>query len=117
MPEDISQDAEATLSRYTIHVPEKDKYGNDIPHVLAYVRQALSNAGLHGRVVTRSVQGDWQSKGTLGYATHFMSLVTVDAPNTPEALEIIKTISGAIKELTEQEAVYITKQPLEVYLI
>lgn len=119
-PDSISdptqQDDVSQIARYTIHVPVRDNTRNEIPHVLAAVRQALSDSGFPGRTVVRKTEGDWT--GAEGaYDTEEMDLVMVDAPDTDENLQAILDAAKGVKELAGQEAVYVTVQPLRTYLV
>ena len=120
MADNESQDTQnpgGNIARFTIHVPDKNMKGEDIPHVLAFVRQLLSSSGLHGRTVIKS-EGDWQGgKTPVGYDTQRTSLVIIDAPDTPETFNIIQNAAHGIKELADYENIYITKHPLETYLV
>lgn len=100
------------LARYTLHVPVRDNTGKEIPHVLANVRKMMTAAGFHGRTVIRRAQGDW-----MDLPTEEMDLIMVDAPNAPEILEAMKNIASGVKQLAGQEAVYLTVQPIQGYLI
>lgn len=109
-------DTPQQLARYTIHVPVRDNTKNEIPHVLAAVRQALSDSGFPGRTVIRKTEGDWT--GAEGaYDTEEMDLVMVDAPDTDDNLQAIIEAAKGVKELAGQEAVYVTVQPLRTYLV
>jgi hypothetical protein len=110
------QDDGQDLARFTLSVPLRDLSGREIPHVLAAVRQALSDAGFDGRNVIPLVQGDWKS-GTQGYETEDVSMVMIDAENTPENLKAIKMAAQGIKETAGADKVYLTVQPLRTYLI
>jgi hypothetical protein len=104
------------LARYSIHIPVRDNNKNEIPHVLAAVRQALSDSGFPGRTVLRKAEGDWT--GAEGaYDTEEMDLVMVDAPDTDENLQAILQAAKGVKDLADQEAVYVTVQPLRTYIV
>jgi hypothetical protein len=100
------------MARYTIHIPRLDNEKEEIPHVLGAARQALQQAGFDGRTVIPNAQGDWQD-----YDTEEMALVMVDTDDTPENLQAILQVAAGVKELAKQEAVYVTKTPVETYLV
>jgi hypothetical protein len=104
--------ATGAMARYTIHVPLYDNDKKEIPYVLGAARKAMTQAGFDGRIVMSPVQGDWKD-----YDTDEMALVMTDAPDTPQIVQTLMTIAQGIKALTAQAAVYITKQPIETYLI
>lgn len=101
-----------TMARYTIHVPVRDNSGQEIPHVLAAAREALTQTGFPGRTVFRKAQGDWKD-----YETEEMDLVMADAPDTPENRQAILDVARKVKDLAEQEAVYVTVQQIDTYLV
>ena len=108
-----SSDPNATqLARYTIHVPVRGTDGQEIPHVLAAVRQAMTDTGFPGRLVLRKTQADWRE-----FETEEMDLVMADAPDTPENRQAILQIADQVKELAEQDAIYVTVQQLDTYLV
>jgi hypothetical protein len=110
-PDAVSDNGPVQTARYTLHVPMKDNDGRNIPHVLGAVRQTLTYVGLHGRTVLKG-EGDW-----MDFESEDMALVMVDAPNNEHTDYLIKTIAEGIKALSGQEAVYVSKAPLETWLI
>lgn len=104
------------LARYTIHVPVYDNNKSEIPHVLAALRAALTQQGFPGRTVIRKAQGDWDGDET-SYDTEEMDLVMIDAPDDPETLNGIIIAAQGVKELAQQENVYVTVQKLTTYLV
>lgn len=100
------------MARYTIHIPVHDKDKNELAHVLQAVRIALTQAGYNGRTVIRRAQGDWQN-----YDTEEMDLVMVDAPDDPQHLQQIMTIAQGAKSLSQHPAIYVTKQPVETFIV
>lgn len=113
---DQGSDSGEQLVRYTIHIPVRDNDKKEIPHVLAAIRQVLSDSGFPGRTVIRKAEGDWtRAKGS--YDTEEMDLVMVDAPDTPENLQAVLAAAKGAKDLADQEAIYVTTQPLRAYLV
>jgi hypothetical protein len=112
----VEMDDGQEMARYMIHVPIRDNNGQEIPHVLAMLRQTLTNSGFYGRTVLPGAQGDWQGSEQ-GYETEEMAIVMVDADTQPDTLEAIKEAARGVKEAAQQEAVYLTVQPLKTYLI
>ena len=104
------------LVRYTIHVPVTDNNHREIPEVLAALRKTLTDSGFPGRTVIRKAQGDWSGEST-DYDSEETDLVMIDAPDTPENLQAIIAAAKGVKELAGQEAVYVTSQPLQAYLV
>ena len=104
--------AVSPMARYTLHLPVHDKDKNEIAHVLGAVRKALTQAGYNGRTVVRRVQGDWQD-----YDTEEMDLVMVDAPDDQQHLQQLMQIAEGAKMLSGHPAIYLTKQPVETYLV
>ena len=100
------------MARYTIHVPLHDEDKQQIPHVLGAVRKTMTQAGFDGRIVLSPAQGDWKD-----YDTEDIALVMTDAPDDPTTLQTLMTIAQGAKALAGQPAVYLTKQPIETYLI
>lgn len=100
------------MARYTIHIPVHDSERKEIPHVLGAVRQAMTDAGLEGRTVVRRAQGDWKDN-----LTHEVDLVMADAPDDPGTLQLIQTIAQGAAQLSGQQAVYVTKSPIQTYLV
>lgn len=115
-PDTTDDSSVEQLARYTIHVPVTDNNHREIPHVLAALRQTLSDSGFPGRTVLKNAQGDWQGSET-AYDTEERDLVMVDAPDTPENLQAILDAAQGIKDLSGQEAIYVTVQPLRTYLV
>lgn len=101
-----------SMARFTIHIPLYDQDKKEIPHVLGATRRAMTMAGFDGRIVVSPAQGDWKD-----YDTEDMALVMTDAPDDPTTLQSLMTIAQGVKALTNQPAVYITKQPIETFLI
>jgi hypothetical protein len=116
LEEAIPQDGGQELARFEIHVPLKDASRKDIPHVLAQLRQALTQAGFPGRTILPQTQGDWGG-GPTSFDTDEQAIVLVDTPDTPENLEAIKGAAQAVKDLSGQQQVYITVSPLRSYLV
>ena len=104
--------AQPAMARFTLHIPLFDSDKRQIPHVLGAARKAMTMAGFDGRIVVSPTQGDWKD-----YDTEDIALMMTDAPDTPDTLQSLMTIAQGIKALTNQEAVYLTKQPIETYLI
>ena len=84
----------------------------EIAHVLGAVRQALTQSGFNGRTIIRKAQGDWQD-----YDTEEMDLVMVDAPDDPATVQKLTVIAQGAKALAQHPAIYMTKQPIETYLV
>lgn len=114
--QDVELDDGTDLARYIIHCPLKDNQGREIPHVLGMLRQALTNAGYHGRTVLPLAQGDWAGQSD-SYDTSDMALVMVDADTSPETLQAIKEAARGVKQAAQMDTVYLTVQPLKSYLI
>jgi len=102
----------STYARYTIHVPVRDDTGNEIPHVLGNARRALTTAGFHGRTVIRKTQGDYGD-----FDTQEMDLIMVDAPNDEKTRNAMRALAKGIKHEVNQDAVYLTVQPIEYEMI
>lgn len=100
------------MARYTIHVPVVDGQKNEIPHVLAAVRQAMTDLGFEGRIVIRRAQGDWKD-----FDTEEVDLVMTDAPDDPATQQKITTVAQGVKTLAGTDAVYLTKQPITTFLV
>lgn len=100
------------MARYTIHLRVHNDSKQEIAHVLGAVRKALTGMGFNGRTVIRRAQGDWKD-----YDTEEMDLVMVDALDDPQTLQQLMTIGQGAKQLGGQDAIYITKQPIETYLV
>lgn len=111
---DVSQGEQ--MARWVIHVPSRDNGQNEIPHVLDAARRALGDVGFQGRTVLRGAQGDWQGDEQ-NYDVEEMSLIMVDAPDAPESETAILGVAQLIKAMTDQEAVYVTKQAITTYLV
>jgi len=107
-----SESMGAPMARYTIHIPVYSSDKRELAHVLKAVREALTKAGFNGRTVIRKAQGDWQN-----YDTEEMDLVMVDAPDDPSHLQTLMTIAQGVKALANHPSVYLTKQPIETYLV
>lgn len=115
-PEQPSGPLPVQLARYSLHVPARDNDGKELAHVLGQIRQELTDAGLSGRTVVPKVQGDWQGDESF-YETEEMHVIWIDAPDDPQVLQAIIRIAGRVKELAGQEAVYLTVQSIQAYLI
>jgi hypothetical protein len=101
-----------SMARYAIHIPVRDADRNEIPHVLGAARQALSDAGLEGRIVLPNVQGDWSD-----YQTDEIAVVMTDAPDDPSVLATVKEIATGVKQLAMVDAVYVTVQPIQTFIV
>lgn len=115
---DVSQgqDQGQQMARWIIHIPSRDNDQKEIPHVLDAARRALGDAGFQGRSVIRGVQGDWQGDEQ-NYDVEEMNLVMVDAPDDPNTETAILGVAQLVKAMTDQEAVYVTKQAITTYLV
>jgi hypothetical protein len=100
------------MARYAIHIPLLDAERNEIPHVLGAARQAMTEAGLEGRIVLPSVQGDWAD-----YQTDEIAVVMTDAPDDPGVLATIRTIAEGVKQLAMVDHVYVTVQPIQTFIV
>lgn len=100
------------MARYSVHIPMKDKDSNEIPHVLGAVRQAMTDAGLEGRIVLTGVQGDWAD-----YQTDELAVIMADAPDDPNILAQIKEIAAGAKMLIPDASIYITVQAIQTYIV
>src|SRR4051812_43705974 len=94
-----TDDGSQESARYELHVPLKDEQRRDAPHILASLRQALTNAGFPGRTIIPLTQGDWGGDAT-SHDTDEMAIVMIDAPDTPENLEAIKTAADGVKQVS-----------------
>lgn len=101
-----------TQARFTIHVPVRHKEGHQMPLILGSVRKALTAAGLQGRVVIRSAEAD------LGDAKpQEVDLVIVDGEDDQITDTAVKSVAMGLKGLSNHDAVYVTKEPLEAWLV
>lgn len=93
-------------ARFTIHIPAHDKDGKMLHHLIPAVRQLLNQGQLHGRMIIKDVEADWED------SSHKTHLLIIDGLNSGEVTSQIKDIATAVKEMGELEGVYVTVQPL-----
>lgn len=83
-----------------------------MPLALSSVRNALTASGLSGRMVIRSAEAD------NGDATPSnIDMVIVDGEDDPTTDNAIKAVVEGYKSLTNHQAIYVTKQPIESWLV
>lgn len=98
-------------SRFTIYVPQRHREGHKLPLVTSSVRNALNAAGLISRIILSSVEAD------LGDQIQETEIIQIDAEDDPHTVAAIKAIAEGLKSLTKHQAVYVTKSPIETWLL
>lgn len=99
-------------ARYTLHIPQRHKLGHEMPHALTSVRNALTAAGLSGRMVIRSAEADHGNAEPQG-----IDMVIVDGEDHPTTDNAIKAVVEGYKGLSNHAAIYVTKTPIETWLV
>lgn len=83
-----------------------------MPLALNSVRNALTAAGLSGRMVIRSAEAD---NGDA--EPQHISMVIVDGEDDPTTDNAIKAVVEGYKGLSNHPAIYVTKTPITTWLV
>ncbi len=101
------------MLRYTLTLPTRDNDGLRLSHAHAWLRTEL--LGHFGAYTAHRAVGAW--RGTSGAYTEPVRVYTIDAPDTSESYAKLRALAEALKVSCGQEAIYLTRQPVETWLV
>lgn len=101
------------MVRYSLTLPTHDNAGRDLR--AAHKRASTYLLAHFGAYTAHDAEGAWNGVGT----THSEPVVvyTVDAPDTSEACARLHALATQLKADARQEAVYLTRQLIETWLV
>ncbi len=99
--------------RYTLTLPTHDNDGLGLSHAHACLRAEL--LGHFGGFTVHEARGHWS--GADGNYAEPVLVYTVDAPDTSESYAKLRALAAALKVSCGQEAIYLTRQPVETWLV
>ncbi len=102
------------MLRYTLALPKQDNSGRELT---AEHRRAAEQLLHHfGAFTAHEAVGAW--RGTIGtYGAERVTVYTVDAPDTSESYAKLHALAQTLKVACEQDAIYLTRQPVETWLV
>ncbi len=111
------------MLRYTLTLPTHDNAGNDLTAAHAHIRSRLLRD--FDGFTAHEARGHWRGADDTRYAETVV-VYTVDAADSdaritgrimPTPLELLTTLAHQLKVSCEQEAVYLTRQPIDTWLV
>ncbi len=100
--------------RYTLTLPTRDNSGRDLTAEHAHIRSRLLRD--FDGFTAHKARGYWRGADDMRYAESVV-VYTVDAPDTSESYAKLHALAQALKASGGQEAIYLTRSPVETWLI
>lgn len=102
------------MTRYTLHVPEALNDGTPLtPQQTADIEEWL--LAVFGGFTQTVARGAWRSD-TQSYIEP-MRLYLIDSDDSPQTAQTLQRLAGDIARELQQEAVYLTRQDIETFLV
>jgi hypothetical protein len=103
----------ATTVRYSLTLPMRDNNGADLT---AQHKRACTRLLAHfGAFTAHSAEGAWS--GVDREYTEPVVVYTVDAPDDSESFARLHALATCMRAACRQEAIYLTRQPVETWLV
>jgi hypothetical protein len=99
--------------RYTLTIPRKDNGGNSLVAVRKYAAERLIE--WFGGATATNAEGAW--KGDTRVYTEPVVVYAVDVGDTSDAFARLHALALYVKRVAAQESVYVTRSPIESWLI
>ncbi len=102
------------MLRYTLTLPTHDNAARDLTAAHTHVRSRLLRD--FDGFTAHAARGYWRGADDMRYAENVV-VYTVDAPDTSESYAKLHALAQALKVSCGQEAIYLTRQPVETRLV
>ncbi len=102
------------MLRYTLTLPTHDNSGRDLTSEHAHIRSRLLRD--FGGFTAHKARGHWRGADDMRYAENVV-VYTFDIIATDNVPGALVALADALKVSCGQEAIYLTRQPVETWLV